>query len=306
MPELDIRPFEAEDAELALPLFRRLIAGEVHTAAAIRHFVEAQPARAGMRAWTATLDGEVVGWANARLRWSIAADDVAGGWVGVLPEHRHRGVGSALQRLAEEHARSLGAGHLTSFTFERDDDGRRFARNRGYREGRREQYWELDVASAAVRNEPAPAGAEIVTLASVIDRERELFDLFDSAHSDMPGDETWTLDFEEWRVEALGDPTLDHDASAVVLVDGRPASFAWINTDREGGIGENEMTGTHRDFRRRGLARLAKETSIRRAADLGIHTLYTSNETTNTDMLALNEHLGYRPTHVLIELLKEL
>ena len=305
MPEPEIRPFRPADAERTLPLFRRLIPGKIHTEAAILHFVEAQPARAELRAWTALVDDEVVGWANVRLRWFTAAEDV-GGWIGVLPGHRGLGIGSALLQLIEEHGRSLGARHIASFAFEDDADGRRFASKRGYREGRREQYWALDVATAAVRNDPTPVGAEVVALASVREREHELFDLFASAHSDMPGDETWTIEFDEWLLEAWGAPTLDHDASAVVLVDGRPASFAWINTDRDGGLGENEMTGTHRDFRRRGLARLAKEASIRWAADLGIHTLYTSNETTNADMLALNEHLGYRPTHVLIELRKDL
>lgn len=41
-------------------------------------------------------------------------------------------------------------------------------------------------------------------------------------------------------------------------------------------------------------------------AEAGIRTLFTANDTTNADMLALNEHLGYRPTHVQLELTKDL
>lgn len=259
-----------------------------------------------MRAWTAVFGVEIVGWANARLRWSIEADDIVGGWVGVLPDHRRAGLGSQLYELADRHTRSLGARRFTSFAREGSTDGRNFAGHRGFGESGREQYWELDVATATLRNVPVPPGAELVRLRDVAERKRELFELFDSAHSDMPGDETWTLEFDEWLPEALGDPTLDLDVSAVVLLDRRPAAFAWVNSDRGGGIGENEMTGTHRDFRRRGLARLAKEQSIRWAAEAGLHTLFTSNETTNADMLRLNEHLGYRPTHVLIGLAKDL
>jgi GNAT superfamily N-acetyltransferase len=304
LAEPEIRPHRPEDAELSVPLFRALIPGVVHTGPAIRHWIESMPARARMQAWAAFSGGEMVGWANARLRWSVQADGVIGGWVGVLSEYRGAGLGSRLYELAVEHARSIGGQRFTSFTRKDSDDGRAFARRRGFVEGRREQYWELDVATAALRNASAPSGAEVVRLREVVDRERELFELYDAAHSDMPGDETYTLEFEEWRPDALGSPALDLELSAVVLVDGRPAAFAWLHTDRDGGYGANEMTGTHPDFRRRGLARLAKELTIRWAADAGIHTLVTSNDAMNADMLALNEHLGYRPTHVQIDLVK--
>jgi GNAT superfamily N-acetyltransferase len=306
LAEPEIRPYRPEDAELAVPLFRALIPGQVQTAPAIRHWMDSQPERAGMRAWTAVSGRTIVGWANARLRWSIEETDVAGGWVGVLPEHRRSGLGSRLYELAEEHARSLGARRFTSFALEASDEGRAFARRHGFDEGRREQYWELDVSTAALRNPTPPHGAEIERLRELMERERELFELYDAAHSDMPGDETWTLAFEEWLPETLGDPSLDLDLSAVVLVDARLAAFAWLNADREGGVGENEMTGTLPEFRRRGLARLAKEQAIRWAGEAGLHTLFTSNDSMNADMLALNEHLGYRPTHVLLQLAKDL
>jgi GNAT superfamily N-acetyltransferase len=306
LAEPEIRPYRPEDAELSVPLFRALAPGDVHTGPAIRHWIESMPARAGMRAWAASAGGQIVGWANARLRWSVQVDGVIGGWVGVLPEYRGAGLGSRLYELAEEHARSLGGRRFTSFTRSDSDEGRAFARRRGFVEGRREQYWELDVATAMLRRAPRPDGIEVVPLRDVVDRERELFELYDAAHGDIPGDEPLTLEFEEWLPEALGGPALDLDVSAVVLVDGRPAAFAWLNTDRQGGYGANDMTGTHPAFRRRGLARLAKEQTIGWAADAGIHTLVTSNDAMNADMLALNEHLGYRPTYVQIELLKTL
>jgi GNAT superfamily N-acetyltransferase len=306
LPEPEIRPFRSEDAERVVNLFRVLIPYQIQTPEAIRHFFESQPARAQMRAWVAELNGKAIGWANARLRWALAVNDVAGCWVGVLPAHRRRGLGARLYELVEEQARAIGARKLQSFALEEDSESRAFMRRRGFREGLRDQYWELDVETAALQNPPVPPGTELVPLRGVFHRERELFELFDAAHSDMPGEDPYALEFDEWRQEALCDPTLDHDLSAVVLVGGRPASFAWLNTDREGGLGENEMTGTHPEFRRRGLARLAKEAAIRWASASGIHTLVTSNETTNADMLALNEHLGYRPTHVQLELTKDL
>jgi GNAT superfamily N-acetyltransferase len=301
----EIRPHEAEDAERAAPLFRALVPEQIQTGPRIRHWIDTMPARAGFAAWSAVDHGEVVGWSNARMRWDLDAEGVAGGWVGVLPGHRGRGIGSELARLAEDHARSLGARTLKSFLREEDERSRTFARQRGFREGRSDQFWELDPRSADLRDPQPPPGVDVVRLREVIGRQRELFELYDAAHSDMPGDHPHTLTFEDWLPEALGDPSLDRELSAVVLVEGTPASFAWVNTDREAGVGENEMTGTHPDFRRRGLARIAKETSIRWAAEAGIHTLLTANDEANADMLALNEHLGYRPTHVVLTLTKE-
>jgi GNAT superfamily N-acetyltransferase len=92
-----------------------LIPGQVYSGPAIKHFIEGQPARAQMRAWAAKSGSEIVGWAHARVRWSIAGDDIAGAWVGVTPEHRRAGLGSRLYELLDEHIRSLGARRWTSF-----------------------------------------------------------------------------------------------------------------------------------------------------------------------------------------------
>ena len=137
------------------------------------------------------------------------------------------------------------------------------------------------------------------------DRERELFELYDAAERDMPDDYTHAMAFEDWLPETLGNPELDLDLSAVVLVGDRPAAFAWLTADREGARAANEMTGTAPEFRRRGLARLAKEATIRWAAGAGVRTIVTSNDTTNADMLALNEHLGYRPSVLRISVTKD-
>ena len=81
------------------------------------------------------------------------------------------------------------------------------------------------------------------------DRERELFELYDAAERDMPDDYTHAMAFEDWLPETLGNPELDLDLSAVVLVGDRPAAFAWLIADREGARAANEMTGTAPEFR---------------------------------------------------------
>jgi GNAT superfamily N-acetyltransferase len=289
-----------------MPLFRELMWEAVITPPGLVHWLEGQPERAAMRAWVAEAEGEIVAFANGRLRWALEEEGIAGLWVGVLPPFRRRGLGTALHELADGHLRDRGAHRLESTIVDGDEPGRRFAERRGYRATRREQYWSLDVGAGDTAQPTTPDGVTVVRLAHVRDRERELFDLYSSAERDMPDDHTPSIAFDEWQEETLGNPELDLEVSAVVLVDDSPASLAWLITDREGRRADNEMTGTHRAFRRRGLARLAKEATIAWAREAGIQTILTSNDSANADMLALNEHLGYRPTLVRIGVAKTL
>jgi RimJ/RimL family protein N-acetyltransferase len=78
-------------------------------------------------------------------------------------------------------------------------------------------------------------------------------------------------------------------------VDDRPVAFSWVNVDHAHGAAEQQLTGTLRSYRRRGLARLAKLAVIRWCAVEGISRLATGNDSTNAGMLAINEQLGFRP-----------
>ncbi|MEV0412197.1 hypothetical protein AB0I68_15690 [Streptomyces sp. NPDC050448] len=57
--------------------------------------------------------------------------------------------------------------------------------------------------------------------------------------------------------------------------------------------GRSAMTGTRRAFRGRGLARLAKTDSPRRARAAGCTEAFTGNDTGNEPMLAINTSFGY-------------
>jgi GNAT superfamily N-acetyltransferase len=304
LPEPEIRPFRAEDAEATISVFRDLVPEVVTTPAGLVHHIENQPERAAVRVWIAEADGEIVGYAQARMRWALAVEGVADLWIVVVPASRRRGIAGRLYELAATHLVGHGARRLESSYREGEAEGRAFALSLGFEEGRIEQFWALDVASAVTRPRSIPE-ATVIRLREVRDRERDLFELYRAAERDTPGDHPRDLVFEEWLPETLGNPELDLDLSAVVLVDNRPASFAWLVTDREGKRAANELTGTAPEFRRRGLARLAKEATIRWAADAGIATVLTANDTTNADMLTLNEHLGYRPTVRHVALAKD-
>jgi GNAT superfamily N-acetyltransferase len=99
---------------------------------------------------------------------------------------------------------------------------------------------------------------------------------------------------EEWRRETLAHPQLTREGSFVALAEGVPAALAFVELDEPARLAANEMTGTLRCFRRRGLARLVKLAAIRWAKEQGFGAMLTGNAELNTAMLNLNETLGYR------------
>lgn len=306
MADARIRPYESRDAEAAASLLRSVFPPPAAvSAAAVEHWITGAPARARIAAWVAYDGGELIGWADAELRWSVAEDGITELWVAVAPARRGEGLGRELYALAERHVMTLDPRRIDSFVREDEPASVAFAERRGFREARREYTWALDLRKAAARA-PAPRDdARVVRLSEVRNRVQELFTLYDEAHSDMPGDHTHALRFDEWVRETYENPELDFETSAVVLAGERPVALAWLTTDRETRRSSHELTGTLREFRGRGLARLAKEAAIHWSAAAGIEYLITSNDDANSPMLGLNERLGYERRTTLIELAKD-
>jgi GNAT superfamily N-acetyltransferase len=299
-----IRPFRPDDARAATALLRKLIPEWVMTDRGLRHWVASIPERSHPGVWVAEDGGEVVGWGEAFLQWDVAEEGVAYVWFGVYPQARRRGLGSRFYELATGHLRGADARRIDSLTAG-DPDGERFLLARGFRRTRSEQAWSLDpnavdlAEAAEFERRKATEGYRLVPLREARDRPEELFQLFSEAHGDVPSDHTHVETYEDWRRTLWDYPDLDFDGSHVVFADERPVAFAWIAVDREGARGTHVMTGTAREFRNRGLARLAKLGTIRWAAGNGVATLLTENDSANRGMLALNDRLGYRPTRTM-------
>jgi GNAT superfamily N-acetyltransferase len=222
-------------------------------------------------------------------------------WAGVARDRRGKGHGSGLVEVAEGHVRSLGATTLESWAEE--EDGKRFLRARGFDETRQTRVSAVDPrridfsALGELERVKEAEGFRAIPLREVLARAREIYALYMIGEADMPSDYAEdNIAFEEWERETLAQPEVDRDGSFIVVAgDGRPVSLALLEVDREGLTAANEMTATLREFRRRGLARLAKLASLRWAAELGVTSVLTSNDRENPGMLALNDELGYEP-----------
>ena len=250
---------------------------------------QAEPLPGELR-FVAELDGGLVGAARVRPLIHAPNGETALVWLGVRPESRRRGVGSALEDRAAVHARSLGKTRLASPV--RDDDAASlgyFAR-RGYVEVDRVREVVLALEGRDPEPVETPEGYEIVPLRD--EHERGMWEVARESDADIPSDVPFEeLPFDAWRAVNLR-PGLLRQASFVALRGGRVVGFALLEAHGEGGA-NHAMTGVARAARGVGLATALKRAQIAAAPAAGLRFLHTQNDLANAAMRRVNEKLGY-------------
>lgn len=263
------------------------------------HRTTQEPSRARRASWVAVADNELVGFASAYFYWYGGEAGNGRIWVGVRPDRRGEGIGSALWDLCAAHL--AGAKKLT---VEVDDDpaGLRFVEQRGFTRYGGEVMSRLVPGDAELEVEPKER-FRVVPLAGVRGRERDLYEFYGAAGGLHPGEPENRVTFDDWRPFILGNPLLDFEGSFVVLDENdRVAALSWLLVDHARRRAENEWTATLPELRGRGLARLAKVTAIRWAAERGLTEILTGNDPDNAPMRKLNRSLGYRELYTRLDL----
>lgn len=261
----------------------------VDTASSRRRLAKNEPATRSLTLM-AVRDGEVVGYGTTGLELENASPGAARVNLLVAAAHRGTGVGAALFDRLAEHWREIGAttvtGRLTSAAAER------FATRHGFERGRVERVSALDLAVLPDRDPVAPEGIRLAPLSALPDA-RALYEIDTAVTADIPADDPWeTLSFPDWKRIHYDDPRLDRDSTVLAFDDEEPVAVAWL--ERLGDRVWSGLTGTRRDHRGLGLARLVKTVALRRARAAGAVTAYTNNDATNAAMLAVNTGMGYR------------
>ena len=233
---------------------------------------------------------------------SASKSDTGGGAVfpRVLPEHRRRGIGTALLKRLASHAAAYGYDEVGSLV---DDEGSlAFAERFGFVEtGRQVEQ------VRAVADEPWPAVPDAIEVISVAERPELLPRLYHElalqAFEDMPTPRKVEITLEQWESEWLNWP----EATFVALADDEIVGMAGLlRDDDQPDRAENALTAVRRDRRGKGLARVLKETAIAWASRHGIREIYTWTQTGNEDMRAVNERLGYVTRDISISVRRRL
>ncbi|MGW3039440.1 GNAT family N-acetyltransferase [Kitasatospora sp. NPDC001159] len=290
--ELTIRDFRPEDAEAVAAAHR---AGREHlvmTAEALLWMNARQNPDEHFRTIVAELDGRVVGAVRCGLVLGTTTTGVGYANGSVLPGFRRRGAATALLAAAERHLAGHGVTELHSWLDE-EPDSLAFASARGYELRSTAQFGGRDLTLPLPQAPVRPAGVELCPATDWADDPRALFLVEAEAIRDEPGEVSMdALDYEEWLQDDWARPDLDRGLTVVAVVDGEPAAFTMVRTD---GVDRywSAFTACRREFRGRGLTKLAKLESLRLAAAAGYRHAYTSNDMTNAPMLAINAWLGY-------------
>ncbi|MEU1805200.1 GNAT family N-acetyltransferase [Streptomyces sp. NPDC019937] len=305
-----VRDFRAADAAAVAEARRSAFPYLVTTPRTVAWEVASAPEARRCRLLVAEADGRVVGSCELGLFPDAHGEGpgVACANTSVRADARGRGAGSALVTAAEEYAAGLGAAKVFAWTLD-EPASLAFAERRGYRRSRSSRIQRLDLTRAVLPPPAAdalPDGVELRTAADLAGDPRPLYETDVAVMADEPADVLeGRMPYAEWLARTWEHPALDHELTSLAVVDGRVAAFSLAHTDGRGRYWSG-MTGTLRAYRGRGLARLAKTHSLRRARAAGCAEAFTGNDSENGPMLAINARLGYAVASVERRYVREL
>jgi GNAT superfamily N-acetyltransferase len=249
---------------------------------------------------------EPVGFALAHHpAWELADDGFVWLEAGILPKHRTPANLDTLYGFAEARAKESG-GRVGIAEVRADDQVLlSLVKERGYREDRRQRFWELDLSAARVRLEElarrsrermAGQGLVLTTLAADAhpDKYRQVYAMSSEAELDVPSTKTNVPPSFERTMDWLDSPAVHQDRVWIARDGDAVAGLSTLEYPVERGIVGTAWTAVGRAHRSRGIARALKLETLLQAAELGVDRVRTDNDSENAPILHLNEELGYR------------
>ena len=291
-----IREFEWDDLPGATAVVEDVYPERLPLAEALGHRLRTAPERERHRRWIAEEGGEIVGWGESNL----VGDEPGVGFVGICVARRarRRGIGGALYDVALAHLRDLRVRKVLSDSPDAPES-RTFAERRGFEAIREVRFLGADPRHADLeelerrRAAAASEGLRLVPFAGLRDRLADVYEAYAVTTADLPGEEPPAPPFEDWVEQHWRDPLRSLEASFALVDDTQVASYTTVRLRPPYAV--TDMTGTLREFRRRGYGYLVKLASFAAAARLGVTSFITDTDEANVASLAMNDRLGLEP-----------
>jgi GNAT superfamily N-acetyltransferase len=293
-----LRPATLDDIPAAAAIRASVVSDAIITPEGMSTWLSGLPEESNLFLLAADVDGQMVGWCNA-WRDMFGSDPGVGTLdVIVAPDHQRLGLGTRLITRGLGHLAGIGI-HTVRGSSVDGPAPRAVAARFGFADVRASSTSAVDPRTVEPMHVP-----EGVTLRSFgeIDDPRPLYELDLEVSRDVPGDEDFaSMTLDQWTQHFWRTVFADDDASLAAYVDGQLAALTMLRVDRPSHRAQNNLTGTLRAYRGRGLARLLKTHSLHRAAQAGATVAFTNNDETNAAMLGINHALGYQHSSRVIE-----
>ena len=312
-----LRPFADSDYDAAARISRESEPDFSQTAEESRHWndvLATEPGRISHRlVMEERSSGDVV--ALGTLEHAVFGYHPQKFWlvVTVSPAHRRRGIATEMYSILEREALSRHATCLWSGAREDHPGGVHFLERHGFVIRRKSWESRLDLARADLPRIPDRSarlqdqGIRFTTFseegAGDPDVRQRLYRLQSLASADVPRmGEYRPISFEQFVAVDLEDSEAVLDG--LFLAAHGDDYVGMSSLFRDGGRPETlrvGLTGTHPDFRGRGIASALKRRSVEYARGNGFRYLATRNDSLNHAIWAINEKLGFQRTAAWVE-----
>jgi GNAT superfamily N-acetyltransferase len=303
-PDIKIRPFAEDDYPAVVEIANRAFPEYPETIAEVQHHDQHRNPAMLHRRFVAELEGRPVAAGQVQHYEGMFHPRKFGLEVTVDPDHRQKGVGSALF----EQLRSCleAEDPLALWTDAREDHPHslRFVEKRGFVETMRE--WEnhlrpddFEPARWAGRIEAVEAsGIRLATYAELEAEDpdffRKFYEVADTVSADVPSTEPHTpADYALWVERKQSDPDLIKEGYFFALDGDRYVGLSTLSRPQSEDFLYTGLTGVRRDYRRRGIALALKLRAIQFCRERSVPLVKTWNASTNVGMLGINEALGF-------------
>ena len=314
--ELELRPATLDDAAFVADLETAAHPDDTVDPLLLRHWWTIVAPDSTVERFVVSLGGRPVGWAvRSHVAWSKMPERFARVGGELHPSVRTAGRLGALFEVMEARSIEDGARALTVWTWEHDATRLEAVAARGYREERRERFWELDLVAERERlarmaeesrERMRREGIQVLTLAQEPDpdRYRKIRRMSNEAEADVPTTVPHVpLPFEQF-MEWFRSPGLREDRIWIARESDDVVGISMLSYPPVRGVVATDWTGTARKVRGRGVARALKCETVMQAIALGVDRVRTDNDGQNTPILHINATMGYRRRPDMIQHLK--
>lgn len=296
---MDIRQVLTEDYAALAPLWNRVYTSDHYSATELAYLDTVHEPPCQCARFVLTEGNRIVG--SASYMQFIGSYHPQVFMINVLvdPEVRNRGYGSALYQYLSEQVSPFKPIRLNAQVRETELSGMRFARARGFSEVKRDWEAVLDLTSFQPELYPVtlPAGVQIVRYPELPDtetRDQIFHRLYSELRQDVPRSEPATpIDYAQFRKLFFDAPDFYRDGLFVAVHQNNLIGTTMFWKSELGANLHTGLTGVKASFRGQGIAKALKITALRFAKAQGFSKIFTDNDTSNVEMIAINDRLGF-------------